>query len=67
MDSGRGNMTMENTGKKLYRLKEVEAVVGLGTKTLGKWIREGKVKGIRMGRLWYMTEEEVQRILKEGV
>lgn len=66
MDRGRGNM-MENTGKKLYRLKEVEAVVGLGTKTLGKWIREGKVKGIRMGRLWYMTEEEVQRILKEGV
>ncbi len=37
------------------------------TATVTKWLREGKLKGVRAGRLWRVKENDLQAFLeREG-
>jgi excisionase family DNA binding protein len=34
--------------------------------TVGNWLRSGKLKGVKVGRLWRVRESELEAFLKEG-
>lgn len=34
--------------------------------TLRGWLRTGKLKGVRVGRLWRVRESDLEAFLKEG-
>lgn len=52
---------------KLYTLKEVAAMLGITYLTVYKFAKEGKIKTITVGRFLRVTQEELDRITKEGV
>ena len=34
--------------------------------TVARWLRTGKLKGVKVGRLWRVRESDLQAFLKEG-
>jgi excisionase family DNA binding protein len=34
--------------------------------TVGNWLRSGKLKGVKVGRLWRVRERDLEAFLKEG-
>lgn len=51
---------------KLYDLKEVAQMLGVSYLTVYNYVRQGKIKSVRVGRFLRVTQEEVERIMKEG-
>jgi len=50
-------------GKRLYRTREVAELLNISVSGVKKWIKEGKIRAIRVGRFWMIPESEVRRIL----
>lgn len=48
-------------------VKEVAKLLNISEKTLYKWIKENRVKAVRMGALLRITKDEVDKILERGV
>jgi putative resolvase len=49
--------------EKLYRTREVAELLNISVSGVKKWIKEGKIRAIRVGRFWMIPESEVRRIL----
>jgi len=49
--------------ERLYRTREVAELLNLSVSGVKKWIKEGKIRAIRVGRFWMIPESEVRRIL----
>ncbi len=49
--------------ERLYRTREVAELLNISVSGIKKWIREGKIHAIRIGRFWMIPESEVRRIL----
>jgi len=49
--------------EKLYRTSEVAKILNISVSGVKKWIREGRIRAIRVGRFWMIPESEIQRIL----
>jgi len=45
---------------RLYSLKELSEKLGVSEVTLRTYLREGKIKGRKMGTTWYVTEESLR-------
>jgi excisionase family DNA binding protein len=52
--------------EKYYSPEEIAEQFNLKPATVRKWIRQGKLKAIKLGRLWRIPEEELQRFIKAG-
>ena len=52
---------------KMVSLYEAADILNVHANTLKKWISQGKVNAVKMGRAWKLSEDEVERIKKEGV
>lgn len=57
--------------EKLLSVKGVSQALGYSEWTVRKWLREGKIKSIKMsnsdkGR-YRVTEDEVARVMREGI
>lgn len=50
----------------LLSRKEAAKQLGISDKTLYFWLKQGKVDYVRMGKLYKITEEEVEYIKKNG-
>ncbi len=50
-------------GERLYRTREVAELLNISVSGVKKWIKEGKIRAIRVGRFWMIPESEVRRIL----
>lgn len=50
----------------MLSVKEVSERLGIHEKTVYIWAKQGKIKSIRMGKLYKITEEEVEYIKKNG-
>lgn len=48
---------------KMYRAKKVAEILAMKEGTIMKFLREGRIKGIKLGTRWRITEEEIKRIL----
>jgi acetyl-CoA synthetase len=52
--------SMEN----YYTPKEVSEKLKLNVRTVYKWIREEKLKAVKLGDVWRISESELNRLLK---
>lgn len=50
-----------------YSAEEIAEYLKVGAQTVRAWIREGKVKAVKFGRSWRVADEELKRIIAEGV
>jgi len=45
----------------LYDVEELSRVLDIQERTIREMLKEGKLKGRKLARKWYVTEEELQR------
>lgn len=50
----------------MYTPKEFAYTFKLSSYTVRSWLRQGKIKGVKFGGRWMITNEEVERLKKEG-
>lgn len=46
----------------LYTLKQAGDIVGLSANSLRRYIYDGKLKGIKQGRDWFVSQSVVNRL-----
>jgi excisionase family DNA binding protein len=44
----------------LYDVEELSEMLGVGIPTIRKYLREGKLKGIKPAKRWYVSEEALK-------
>lgn len=49
-----------------YTPKEVSEKLKLNIRTVYKWIREEKLKAVKLGDVWRIPESEIKRLLNSG-
>lgn len=50
---------------RLYTLTELEPILGVSHRTLLSYIKDGKLKGVKIGGKWKVTEETVRKLVGE--
>ncbi len=50
---------------KYYSPEDIAEQYNLNPATVRKWIREGKLKAIKMGALWRVSEEALQEFTRQ--
>lgn len=53
--------------KKYYTAKEVANELGLHINTIYNYIKSGELKSVKIGRKWYITAKELERVATEGI
>jgi len=48
---------------KLYTLTELEEVLGVTHRTLLNYVKEGKLKAVKIGGKWKVTEENLRAFI----
>lgn len=57
---------MSDLPDRLYAPVEIAHIVGLTQDTIQNQCRTGQIEARKVGRMWRVTKEEVQRYIKEG-
>jgi excisionase family DNA binding protein len=52
---------------KLYSVKDLNRDLGINERTIRRWLREGVIKGRKIGKEWYITEDNLRRYLSGGM
>jgi len=52
---------------RLLTPEEVAAHTNVSTVTVGRWLREGKLKGLKAGRQWRIREEDLEKFLRTPI
>jgi excisionase family DNA binding protein len=55
---------VENSMNHVYTIEEVAKHLKVSTRTVREWLRSGKLKGLKAGRLWRIREEDLQAFLE---
>jgi len=50
--------------EKLYTPEEVAVNLKVSRKTIYNWIQEGRLKAVKIGHFWRISESELNRLLK---
>ena len=48
---------------KLLTPEDVAQLLSVSLKTVGNWLRSGQLRGIKLGRLWRIPEQELERFV----
>lgn len=59
-------MPIELGDVKLYSVIELSEKVGINIQTIRKLLHTGKLKGRKMARKWYVTEESLRAYFEDG-
>jgi len=51
--------------ERLYRVSEVARMLNVSSVAVRKWIKSGRLKAKRVGKLWMIPEDELKRFLGE--
>jgi len=54
----------EISGLKLFNLQELSKTLGVGILTLRTYCRKRRIQGQKIGREWYVEEDELKKFLK---
>ena len=64
-------MTVRIRGQEYYVVQELLDILPVGRVSITGYLRSGRLKGIKMGRIWYIPRIELDRFLdpryQEGV
>ncbi|MDD2334845.1 MAG: helix-turn-helix domain-containing protein [Mesotoga sp.] len=55
---------IEIEGRKYYTAKEAAAMLNLTTPTITRWIREKRLKGVKLGKSYLIPAESIKGILE---
>lgn len=59
--------TEENAAKlesiRLYTLTELEPILGVTHRTLQSYIKDGRLKGVKIGGKWKVSEETLRKFI----
>lgn len=55
----------ENT--KFYSLQEVADLLKVSKQSIYNWLKEGRIKAKKYGKEYRVTQEELNRLIKEGI
>jgi len=50
----------------LMKPEEVAERLAVSPKVVRQWLRDGRLPGIRLGRLWRVDPAELERVIREG-
>ncbi len=56
----------QRRGPQVYTPEEIAEILNITEYTVLKWLREGKLKGFKAGRLWRVSEEQLNDFMKGG-
>jgi len=48
---------------KLLKPEQAAELMAVSVRTVKKWLREGKLKGLKVGGMWRITEPDVRRFI----
>lgn len=51
---------------KIYTLKEVEDILKVTQRTLYRYIKEGKLQAVKVGKGWRVSHEALQAFISKG-
>ncbi len=51
------------SGLTLYTLTELESILGVTHRTLQSYIKDGRLKGVKIGGKWKVSEENLKRFI----
>lgn len=51
---------------RLYTLTDLEPILGVTHRTLQTYIKEGRLRGVKVGGKWKVSEENLMRFLNGG-
>ena len=52
--------------EKYYTPEEVANLIKVSRKTIYNWIQEGRLKAVKIGHFWRISESELNRLLNSG-
>ena len=53
-------MSIQVGDMKLYDVDELAEILGVGLPTIRKYLREGRLKGTKPAKRWYVSEEALK-------
>ena len=53
-------MSIQVGDMKLYEVEELAEILGVGLPTIQKYLREGRLKGTKPAKRWYVSEEALK-------
>lgn len=56
-------MTVRMLGEKFYLVEELKDILPLSSLAIRKYIRNGKLRGVRIGKFWYVSNDSVKDFL----
>lgn len=57
---------MQDSVGKIFTPEEVALKLTVSPKTVKDWLRSGKLRGVKVGRLWRVRESDLEIFLKQG-
>ena len=51
---------------RLLKPEEVADRLGVSTLTIKKWLRNGKLPGVKVGHLWRIDEADLEKFIEAG-
>lgn len=54
------------TAEKVYTIEEVATALGVSPLTIGRWLREKKLIGTKLGKKWRITESDLQDFINKN-
>ena len=55
--------TNERPDLKLYSLEELSKILGVTHRTAWNYVKAGKLKGVKIGGAWKVTEEKLKKFI----
>jgi len=52
--------------KRLLTPDQTAELLAVSPKVIRAWLRDGKIPGIRLGRLWRVDPEELEKAIRQG-
>jgi excisionase family DNA binding protein len=50
----------------LLTVEQAAAKLQIAPKTLKDWLRAGRIKGVRLGKLWRIKERDLEEFVEQG-
>ncbi len=50
-----------------YSITEVATILGMARVTVYNWVTTGKLKGVKFGKNWRISETELKRFIERGI
>lgn len=48
---------------KLYSVKDLHDALGINERTIRDWFNKGRIKGVKIGAEWHISEENLRKFL----